>query len=165
MLCQEVKTKAIQTRSKQDSFQRKISQKTSLRPVLKIAIVLLACILTHMCSQYAGNYYYLSYSITYAIIAAAAATACTLINSKLLMLYSITSIITSIAHLAVSLAFYAELKYIIWYAPINLSITIEILECALIITGCGSVIIYITNLLNNYHNQHEGSFNSMDNIK
>ena len=133
--------------------------------MLKIAIVLLACVLAYMSNQYAGNYYYIAYSTSYAIIASASARACILIKSKLLLLYSIASLLTAMAYFAVSVAFYAELKYIIWYAPINLSITIEIIECALIITGCGSVIIYITNLLNNYHNQHQDSFNRMDNIK
>jgi hypothetical protein len=133
--------------------------------VLKIAIVLLACILSYLCDRYVGNYYYIAYSISYAVIAATSATACILINSKLLLLYSAASILTSAAYFAVSVAFYAELKYIIWYAPINLSISIELIECALIITGLGSVIIYITNLLNDYHDQHQDSFNSMDNIK
>ena len=133
--------------------------------MLKIVIVLLACILSYLCDRYVGNYYYIAYSTSYAVISATSAAACILTNSKLLLVYSVASIITAVAYFAVSVAFYAELKYIIWYAPINLSITIEILECALIITGCGSVIIYITNLLNNYHNQHKGSFDSMDNIK
>ena len=144
---------------------KKISQKKSDLIVLKIAIVLLACVLAYMSNQYAGNYYYLAYSTSYAIIAATSATAYILINSKLLLLYSAISLITSIAYFAVSVAFYTELKYIIWYAPINLSIAIELIECALIITGCGSVIIYITNLLNDYHNKHQGSSNSMGNIK
>ena len=133
--------------------------------MLKIVIVLLACILSYLCDRYVGSYYYLAYSISYAVIAASSAAACILINSKLLLLYAVASIFTSAAYFIISIAFYAELKYIIWYAPINLSITIELLECALIITGCGSVIIYITNLLNDYHDQHQDSFNSMDNIK
>ena len=133
--------------------------------MLKIAIVLLACVLAYMSEQYAGNYYYVAYSTSYAIIAATSARASILINSKLLLLYSAASLISAIAYLAVSVAFYNELKYIIWYAPINLSIAIELIECALIITGCGSVIIYITNLLNNYNHKHENSLNSMDNIK
>ena len=160
-----MKTEATQTSSNQKTFLRSASQKKILVPVLKIAIVLLVCILTYMSKQYAGNYYYLAYSISYAIIASISARASILINSKLLMLYSVASILMSIAHFAVSVAFYAELKYIIWYAPINLSIAIELIECALIITGCGSVIIYITNLLNDYNHKHENSFNSMDNIK
>ena len=133
--------------------------------MLKIAIVLLACVFAYMSERYAGNYYYIAYSTSYAIIAATSARASILINSKLLLLYSAASLITAIAYFAVSVAFYAELKYIIWYAPINLSIAIELIECALIITGCGSVIIYITNLLNDYHNQHKGSLDSMDKIK
>ncbi len=133
--------------------------------MLKIAIVLLACVLAYMSNQYAGNYYYLAYSTSYAIIAATSATAYILINSKLLLLYSAISLITSIAYFSVSVAFYTELKYIIWYAPINLSIALEIIECALIITGCGSVIIYITNMLNNHHNKLQGTVNSMANIK
>lgn len=133
--------------------------------MLKIAIVLLACVLVYMSNQYAGNYYYLSYSVSYAIIAGASAAGCILINSKLLLLYSAASLINSIAYFAVSVAFYDELKYIIWYAPINLSLTIELIECALIVTGCGSVIIYITNMLNNYNDKRKGGVNSMDNIK
>ena len=160
-----MKIGATQTSSNQKAFLKNASQKKSPTPVLKITMVLLACILTYMSKQYAGNYYYLAYSISYATIAATSARASILINSKLLLLYSIASLLTAMAYFAVSVAFYAELKYIIWYAPINLSITIELIECALIITGLGSVIIYITNLLNDYHNQHEGSFNSMDNIK
>tara|TARA_R110000823_G_scaffold38053_1_gene102806 strand:- start:174 stop:656 length:483 start_codon:yes stop_codon:yes gene_type:complete len=160
-----VKIGATQTSSNQKAFLKNASQKKSPTQVLKILMVLLACILTYMSKQYAGNYYYLAYSISYATIAATSARASILINSKLLLLYSAASLTMSIAHLAVSLAFYAELKYIIWYAPINLSISIELIECALIITGLGSVIIYITNLLNDYHDQHQDSFNSMDNIK
>ena len=133
--------------------------------MLNILIVTIAYVLVFISDKYAGNYYYLAYAFSYACIAGIAARACILTNSKLLLVYAVMSIIISVSCLAVSVAFYDELKWIIWNAPINLGMTIDLIEVALIITGCGGVIIYITNMLNNYNDKCKGSFNSMDNIK
>jgi hypothetical protein len=133
--------------------------------VLKLTIVLLAVILTYMCNKYDASYYYFAYSMSYAVLAGISAWGCILTNSKLLLLYGSFALLTSVLHFAVATIFYDDLKYIIWNAPINLSMIIELLEVMLIITGCGSVIIYITNMLNNHHNKRQGTINSMANIK
>jgi hypothetical protein len=143
----------------------KLAVKSQLKKVLKLIIVLLAVILTYMCNKYDVEYYYFAYSISYAVIAGISAWGYVLTSSKLLLLYASFSFLTSVLHFAVALIFYDELKYIIWNAPINLSVIIELLEVMLIITGCGSVIIYITNMFNHYHNKRQGTVNSMANIK
>jgi hypothetical protein len=133
--------------------------------VLKLLIVLLAFILVSMSDKYNSDYYYFAYSISYAVIAGMSGWVYILTNSKLLLLYASVSFLTSVLHFAVAFIFYDELKYIIWNAPINLSMTIQLLEVMLIVTGCGSVIIHITNMLNHYHNKRQGIINSMANIK
>lgn len=133
--------------------------------MLKLLIVLLAFILVSMSDKYDSDYYYFAYSISYAVIAGISGWVYILTNSKLLLLYASVSFLTSVLHFAVAFIFYDELKYIIWNAPINLSMIIELLEVMLIVTGCGSVIIHITNMLNHYHNKRQGIINSMANIK
>jgi len=133
--------------------------------VLKLLIVALAYILAFMCNKYVGNYYYLAYAFSYACIGGIAARACILTNSKLLLIYAIMSIIISLSCLAVSVAFYEQLNWLVWNAPINLSLAIDFIEFVLIITGSGSVIIYFINMLSNYNHKRKGSFNSVDNIK
>jgi hypothetical protein len=118
-----------------------------------------------MSDKYNSDYYYFAYSISYAVIAGMSGWVYILTNSKLLLLYASVSFLTSVLHFAVAFIFYDELKYIIWNAPINLSMTIQLLEVMLIVTGCGSVIIHITNMLNHYHNKRQGIINSMANIK
>ena len=139
--------------------------KSQLKKVLKLLIVLLAFILVGMSDKYSSDYYYFAYSISYAVISGISGWVYILTNSKLLLLYATVSFLTCVLHFAVAINFYDELKYIIWHAPINLSMIIELLEVMLIITGCGSVIIYITNMLNHYHNKRQGIINSMANIK
>jgi hypothetical protein len=133
--------------------------------VIKLLIVLLAIVLISMSDRYNADYYYFAYSISYAVIAGVSGWMYILNNSKLLLLYSSVSFLTSVLHFAAATIFYDVLKQIIWYAPINLSMIITLLEVMLIITGCGSVVIYITNMLNNHHDKRQGIINSMDNIK
>jgi len=112
--------------------------------VAKILVVLLAYLLIYEADYFNAEYYYFVCSAIYAVIAI---ICCILPSSKLLLLYASANLLTAIAYLMLNFGLFDFFEYIIWNAPLNLSLISELIECMLILSGASSVLVFITDSL------------------
>ena len=128
----------------------------------KILIVLLAYLLIYEADYFNAEYYYFVCSAIYALIAI---ICCILPSSKLLLLYATANLLTSIAYLMLNFGLFAVFEYVIWNAPLNLSLISEVIECMLILNGASSVFVFITDNLQPNTSKRALCGNSMAKVK
>mgnify|MGYP003631923793 FL=1 len=105
-------------------------------------IVLLAYVLIFNADYFSKDYYYFACSISYSIVSIAC---CYLPKSKLITMYATANLLTAIAYLVLNFTSFNAFKYLIWDAPLNLSLISEGIELMLISSGAASVSVFITN--------------------
>jgi len=110
--------------------------------VLKIMIVLLAYALIFNADCFGRDYYYFACSMSYALISI---ICCYLPKSKLITMYATVNLITAIAYLVLNFTLFNTFKYLIWDAPLNLSLISEGIELMLLLSGAASVSVFVIN--------------------
>lgn len=135
--------------------------------MIKILLVVLA-----YCLVYSVDYiddapfYYAVSSVAYMAVCITAVVLALKIKSKLLHFYAVVNLFASVFNLVmVSDAGYYVLRHWYWYSTLNFCLIINTVELVLLLSGAGSVAVYLLNCFFNDTGRRTIHTNSMVYLK